>query len=186
MRSRPRLSDDGFTLIELLVSALIMGVVIPALALAFLTVFKLTGSTEQQYEAAHDVQITSTYFSTDAASAAIVNPTTADIGASSDPCGSGAVVEFYWRGADSPTNVDHLAAYTLSGSSLRRLTCSKLSTSSVYSVDNTIPLGTDVTSASATCTGGSCATSSTPAKITLSVSRSGGAQYSAVGTRRAT
>ncbi|MDQ1698897.1 MAG: hypothetical protein QOG34_760 [Frankiaceae bacterium] len=171
-----RRDESGFTLVELLISITIMAVLIPALGLGLLTVLKTMNSTQTQYSDAHDIQYSALNFQSDAASALTVNPTD-----SGNACATAGTVQvnFTWTAA---SGVAYKADYSLVGTTLHRLLCSKpVSGSYAMVVDQS--LASSVTTVAATCDGVTCASGAQPAAVKLQATADGNA-FSLSATRR--
>ena len=67
--------DAGFTLIELLVSIGIVGIIVPAIAAAFILGFNTTGQTTDRITDSADLQIAAAYFAKDVQSSDSVSKT---------------------------------------------------------------------------------------------------------------
>lgn len=127
-----RRQDGGFTLVELMISMVILSVVVPALALALLTVLRTTANVTQRYGDSQAQQQTATWFSADAQSA----QTILGVGAAdatdclaTAPGGGSVVLPFRWKDQTVSPQTTYVADYYLANSggttSLNRLLCSK-------------------------------------------------------------
>jgi prepilin-type N-terminal cleavage/methylation domain-containing protein len=195
-RRRPATSDDaGFTLIELLVAIVVMGVIFVPLGNFLLAYLDNYSNTSQRLSDSHDIQMATAYFSQDVANVgmhATTSPydfvqSTWTTGYPASYCGQGAGTTKLLMKSDSwsvtssggkytGTSTGPMSvAYVVEGSTLHRLYCATGTTvsSDVSVVDNLTGASVACTAASGSST--SCESSAPPpAKITLSLTISGG------------
>src|SRR4051812_29139683 len=68
--------EGGFTLTELLVAISILGILVAAMAVAFVVSGNSTAQTTQRFKESHDAQIASAYLATDVQSAKVITDST--------------------------------------------------------------------------------------------------------------
>lgn len=128
--------EAGFTLVELLVAIAILGIIIPAIGAALISIIHNTNATSQRLAESHDAQITAAYFGNDVQSVAVtgtVTPGSASYDTACDRAGDTSLIEFKWWEYDTTGSISsyHLVVYStepVSGSSppaqlLRRRFC---------------------------------------------------------------
>src|SRR5438128_3603541 len=91
-------SDEaGFTLVELLVAIAILGIIIPAIGAALISIIHNTNATSQRLAESHDAQTTAAYFANDVQSVAVtgtVTPGSASYDTACDRAGDTSLIEF--------------------------------------------------------------------------------------------
>lgn len=102
-------SDEaGFTLVELLVAIAILGIIIPAIGAALVSIIHNTNATNQRFAESHDAQITAAYFANDVQSVAVtgtVSPGSASYDTACDRAGDSSLIEFKWWQYDTTGNI---------------------------------------------------------------------------------
>ena len=103
-------SDEaGFTLVELLVAIAILGIIIPAIGGALISIIHNTNATSQRLAESHDAQITAAYFANDVQSVAAVTgtdtPGSASYDTACDRAGDTSLIEFKWWQYDTTGSI---------------------------------------------------------------------------------
>ena len=192
-------SDEaGFTLVELLVAIAILGIIIPAIGAALISIIHNTNDTNQRLVESHDAQITAAYFANDVQSVAVtgtVTPGSVSYDTACNRTGDTSLIEFKsWQydttGSISSYNLVVYSTEAVSGSLppvqlLRRRFC--------QGPNGVAPsLVTDVvaghllsgTTPPAVCTPTAC--SGQPAAVAMIVTESSGYTFVVSGVGRAT
>jgi prepilin-type N-terminal cleavage/methylation domain-containing protein len=126
--------DDGFTLIELLIGIAVSGLIIGAVATAFIAALGATAGSEKRMNASHDAQLVSTYLPADLLSATSIDTTETTASTCSGATGKN-VLQLGWTEAITANPTVTFAAsyrYVESGSEVRlvRYYCTSAGTSS--------------------------------------------------------
>jgi prepilin-type N-terminal cleavage/methylation domain-containing protein len=100
--------ESGFTLVELLVAMAILGIIIPAIGAALISIIHNTNATNQRFAESHDAQITAAYFANDVQSVAVtgtVTPGSASYDTACDRAGDTSLIEFKWWQYDTTGSI---------------------------------------------------------------------------------
>ncbi|MFA5890348.1 MAG: prepilin-type N-terminal cleavage/methylation domain-containing protein [Actinomycetota bacterium] len=166
--------DEGFTLVELVITMVILGIIGAAISTAIVVGLRTTDATQTRLAQSHDRQMTPAFFITDVQSSD-------DVSLSDTTCsGVIPVVRFQW----TDQGVVKVAAYAIVAAEnerqLRRYYCEDSVVINTSSVVHNLSVSVNPV---LVCTP-ACPGTSTPSKVTLTITDTSGASFDVVGSRR--
>jgi prepilin-type N-terminal cleavage/methylation domain-containing protein len=162
--------DAGFTLPELLVALVVMGIITPVLASAFITGYRTTTGTTDRLAASNDAEFTSSWFIPDVQSAESFSAV--DVASCPAPGGSTRLFTLL-RTVDGNPVVTGYAVMAGPPKTLERYTC----TSGVAGTTVTVAHNLAATGPAVTCTPSPCGSSTDHVSVTVTAADANGLTY---------